>query len=127
VRLAPTTKIINSYVWLIQSQDAPINADTLDDFTVRLNTLESKMTADYPGPDHLRSAAQADREYTTRLSTINGPVLAALWYSADLDAVSYRRDGGGWLALWSGKAGEWASMASRGASVLQLVFMQAQA
>jgi hypothetical protein len=112
----------NTYVWQIALDLKQINADNFESVLSHLTTLESKLGSTYQGLSTLTTLPRLLSRYSDKIAATRGPVL--LLSGAILLLMLYHLVSTVGLVLEQ-QTGEWSSLSSRGASMVQLVQMQA--
>ncbi len=111
----------NSYIWQIRLNPQAITADNIDDIRGGITSLVNQMTADYPGLLTFNPLLKLLNGYTNRVANAEGPVL--LLSGVVLLLMLYHLVTTVSLVLEQ-QMGEWASLSSRGAGIVQLVTLQ---
>ncbi|MCC7209210.1 MAG: ABC transporter permease, partial [Anaerolineae bacterium] len=112
----------NNYVWRITLRPDAITADNVGDVRAGLVGLENRLAASIPGLYVLDPMLNVLDRFTTSVASVEGPVV--LLSGAVLILMLYHLVATSSLVLEQ-SAGEWALLASRGASIAQLVRLQA--
>jgi ABC-type antimicrobial peptide transport system permease subunit len=111
----------NTFIRQIALNIQTINADNVNDVQASIRTLVSRMTTEYPGLITLNPLLRLLNSYTDQLARTDGPIL--ILSGAILILMLYHLVTTVALVLEQQTA-EWASMTSRGASILQLIALQ---
>ncbi|NPV66381.1 MAG: FtsX-like permease family protein [Anaerolineae bacterium] len=119
--IAPATRG-NTYLWTLRVDPAVIHTDTLDALEERLSRLQSALRARYPDILIFSGLFDLIAQFRTGLVETEGPTL--LLSGAVMVLMLYHLVTTVALVLEQQNA-EWASIASRGGSVAQLIGMQA--
>ncbi|MFN8420741.1 MAG: ABC transporter permease [Anaerolineae bacterium] len=111
----------NSYVWDVNLNPNAINADNITDVRGQLLLVTNKLTVDNPGLLVVNPLQKLLDDYADVVSKTEGPII--LLSGAVLVMMLYHLVTTVNLVLEQQMA-EWASMSSRGASIVQLVLLQ---
>lgn len=119
--IAPTTQG-NTYLWQLKTDSDVVHADTLDELETRLTTVQNTLRARYPDMLIFSGLIDLIEDFREGLAETEGPIV--LLSGAVLVLMLYHLVTTVALVLEQ-QSTEWASITSRGGSLLQLIGMQA--